>query len=134
MSIGSKGTVTELFSVMTIGFALQTQIREISVKRIRATSAYEQHGGKVTLQLACLGGKELVTVPQLIYKNSHTYSQKVNHKTVHKAYFPSSFRRKNRKYPTNFICGSFHQSAEPAVRSFLKFFVILCREMLITVY
>ena len=42
----------------------QTQIGEISVKRIRTTSAYEQQGGKVTLQLAWLAGKELVTVPQ----------------------------------------------------------------------
>ena len=49
---------------MTIGFAFQTQIGEISIKRIRATSAYEQQGGKVTLQLAWLGGEELVTVPQ----------------------------------------------------------------------
>ena len=24
------------------------------------------------------------------------------------------------KYPTNFICGSFHQSTEPVVRSFFK--------------
>ena len=64
MSIGSKGTVIELFWAMTIGFAFQTQIGEISIKRIRATSAYEQQGGKVTLQLAWLGGEELVTVPQ----------------------------------------------------------------------
>ena len=60
--------------------------------------------------------------------------QKVNHKTVHKAFFPSKFRRKNRKHPTNFICGRFHRSTEPVVRSFLKLFVILFGEMLITVY
>ena len=66
MSIGSKGTViSELFSAVTIGFVLpNTQIGEMSVKRIRATSAYEQQGGKLTLQLAWLAGKELVTVPQ----------------------------------------------------------------------
>ena len=40
----------------------QAQIGEISVKRIRATSAYEQQGEKLTLQLAWLTGKELVTV------------------------------------------------------------------------
>ena len=50
------------------------------------------------------------------------------------AYFSSSFRRKNRKYPTNFICGRFHQLTEPVVRYFLKLFIILFREMLITVY
>ena len=60
--------------------------------------------------------------------------QKVNHKTVHKAYLSSKFRRKNRKYQTNFICGRFHQSTEPVVRHFLKLFIILFREMLITVY
>ena len=65
MSIGSKGTViSELFSAVTIGLSFQTQIGEISVKRIRATSAYEQQGGKLTLQLAWLPGKEFVTVPQ----------------------------------------------------------------------
>ena len=62
MSIGSKGTVIELFSAVTIGLSFQTQIGEISVKRIRTTSAYEQQGGKLTLQLAWLAGKELVTV------------------------------------------------------------------------
>ena len=37
MSIGSKGTViSELFSAVTIGLSFQTQIGEISVKRIRA--------------------------------------------------------------------------------------------------
>ena len=63
MSIGSKGTVMELFSAVTIGFALP-KIGEISAKRIRTTSAYEQQGEKLTLQLAWLVGKELVTVPQ----------------------------------------------------------------------
>ena len=43
MSIGSKGTViSELFSAVTIGLSFQTQIGEISVKTIRATSAYER--------------------------------------------------------------------------------------------
>ena len=65
MSIGSKGTViSELFSAVTIGFVLPNTNRELSVKRIRATSAYEQQGGKLTLQLAWLAGMELVTVPQ----------------------------------------------------------------------
>ena len=49
---------------VTIGFAFQKQIVEISVKRIRATSACEQQGGKLTLQLGWLAGKELVTVPR----------------------------------------------------------------------
>ena len=51
MSIGSKGTVIgELFSAVTIGFVLPyTQMGEMSVKRIRATSAYEQQGGTLTL-------------------------------------------------------------------------------------
>ena len=40
----------------------QAQIGEISVKRIRATSAYEQQGEKLTLQLPWLTGKELVCV------------------------------------------------------------------------
>ena len=31
---------------------------------MRATSAYEPHGGKLTLQLAWLGREELVTVPR----------------------------------------------------------------------
>ena len=64
MSMGSKGTVIKLLSAVTIGFALPNTNREISVKRIRTTSAYEQQGGKLTLQLAWLVGKELVTVPQ----------------------------------------------------------------------
>ena len=66
MSIGSKGTVIELFSAVTVTVTVpfQTQIGEISVKRIRATLAYEQQGGKLTPQLALLAGKELVTVPQ----------------------------------------------------------------------
>ena len=64
MSKGSKGTVIELFSAVTIRFVLPNTNQEISVKRIRATSAYEQQGGKLTLQLAWLAGKELVTVPQ----------------------------------------------------------------------
>ena len=63
MSIGSKGTVIKLFSAETV-FPFQTQIGEINVKRILATSAYEQQGGKQTLQLAWLAGKQLVTVPQ----------------------------------------------------------------------
>ena len=37
---------------------------KISEKRIRATSSCEQQGGKLTLQLAWLAGKELVTVPR----------------------------------------------------------------------
>ena len=45
MSIGSKGTVIKLFSAETV-FPFQTQIGEINVKRILATSAYEQQGGK----------------------------------------------------------------------------------------
>ena len=54
-----------LYSV-TIGFALPStaQIGEISVKRIRATSACEQQGEKLNLQLAWLAGEELVTVPR----------------------------------------------------------------------
>ena len=45
MSIGSKGTeISELFSTVTIGLSFQTQIGEMSVKRIRTTSAYEQQG------------------------------------------------------------------------------------------
>ena len=42
----------------------QAQIGEISEKRTRVTSAYEQQGGKLTLQLAWLAGKELVTIPR----------------------------------------------------------------------
>ena len=52
------------------------------------------------------------------------------------AYFSSSFRRKNRKYPSNFICGCFHHSTEPVVRSFpkaSKALRLFFREMLITV-
>ena len=45
MSIGSKRTVIELFSAVTIDFVLPNTNRgNISVKRIRATSAYEQQG------------------------------------------------------------------------------------------
>ena len=43
MSIGSKGTVINLFSAVKV-LSFQTQIEEISVKRIRATLAYEQQG------------------------------------------------------------------------------------------
>ena len=44
MSIGSKGTVIKLFSAGTIGFSFQTQIEEISVKRIRATRRMNNKG------------------------------------------------------------------------------------------
>ena len=50
---------------MTIDFALPSINRgKISVQGIRATSACEQQGGKLTLQFAWLAGKELVTVPR----------------------------------------------------------------------
>ena len=49
---------------VTIGFALPSTNRGIRVKRIRATSACEQQGGKLTLQLAWPAGNELVTVPR----------------------------------------------------------------------
>ena len=47
---------------VTIAFALPSTNR--GNKGIRATSACEQQGGKLTLQLAWLAGKELVTVPR----------------------------------------------------------------------
>ena len=64
MSIGSKGTVIEPFSAVTIGFVLPNTNR--GNKRYENSSdwAYEQQGAKLTLQLAWLAGKELVTVPQ----------------------------------------------------------------------
>ena len=40
------------------------------------------------------------------------------------------FSEKNRKCHTNFLCGEFHQSTASVVRSFLKLFVILFKEML----
>ena len=151
MSIGSKGIVTcELFSAVTIGLSFQTQIGEISVKGIRATSVYERQGGKITLQLAWLAGKEFVTVTQYQewnscykldcatgspVKNSHTCSESLVRRSITRPstrhIFPAVFGEKNRKYPTNFICGSFQQSTEPVVKSFLKLFVILFREMII---
>ena len=52
-----------IYSV-TIGFTFPSTNREISVKRSRTTSACEQQGEKLTLQLDWLAGKELVTVPR----------------------------------------------------------------------
>ena len=49
---------------MTIGFALPSTNRGNKSNRIRASSTSEQQGGKLTLQLAWLAGKKLVTVPR----------------------------------------------------------------------
>ena len=49
---------------VTIGFALPSSKRGNKRQESRATSACEQQGEKLTLQLAWLAGKELVTVPR----------------------------------------------------------------------
>ena len=41
---------------------------------------------------------------------------------------------KNRNSQTNFLSGRFHQSTASVIRSFCEVFVILFREILITVY
>ena len=90
----------------------------------------------VAIAKQVLGVGYMATHLQL--KKAHTYtvsasSEDQSQDPLRRHIF-QQFLEKNSTYPINFIWRRFHKSTEPVVRSFLKLFVILFREMLITVY
>ena len=90
----------------------------------------------VAIAKQVLGVGYMATHLQL--KKTHTYtvsasSEDQSQDPLRRHIF-QQFLEKNSTYPINFIWRRFHESTEPVVRSFLKLFLILFREMLITVY